>query len=146
MRQRDLTMQLVCLTLLLAPYAMADLYNFPTKSVALASSYQGGFFNTHPMTNHNLYDANGCHGVQLADGSYFLGGNAIEAEGASPTVSEGFATKMSATGGLVWAWKANVSGKDGILAVAELPNGELLAVGACFLFLSLFSFPFFVSS
>ena len=51
-------------------------------------------------------------------------------------MSEGFATKMSATGGLVWAWKANVSGKDGILAVAELPNGELLAVGACFLFLS----------
>jgi len=126
-------------TLLLAPAALGDMYNFPTKSVNLNAAYQGEFFKTHAMEAElsPAHDAAACTGVQLADGSYLLGGNAAEADGS--TEAEGFATKLSATGDMVWAWKSGVSGKDGVLSVAQLPNGEVLVAGAYFsLFLSLF--------
>jgi len=134
---------IMSLTLLLAPIAMADNYNFATKSVNLKNAYKAEFFKAHSMESQ-LYpaaDAAACTGVEMADGSYLLGGNSIEAEGS--TIGEGFATKLDSKGNLLWAWKSGISGNDGILSVAQLPNGEVLAAGAC---VSLPSFSVFSSS
>jgi len=112
-----------------AATALADNYNFAAKSVNLPAAYRAEFFKAHHMTAE-LYpaaDAAACTGVELADGSYLLGGNAIESD--ESTIGEGFATKLNSQGDIVWAWKSGVNGTDGILSVAQLPNGELLAAG-----------------
>lgn len=121
---------LTCFTLLLAPIALAETYNFPAKSNNLDAAYKADFFKAHRMTTelNPAYDAAACTGAALSDGSYLIGGNAAEAEGNHH--GEGFATRLSATGDMVWAWKSGVVGQDGILSVAQLPNGEVLAAGA----------------
>jgi len=125
-------MLLACITLLLAGVASEN-YNFPAKSVNLNAAYQVEFFKAQHMTESPPLglapadDAAACTGVELVDGSYLLGGNSIESDGS--TIPEGFATKLTATGDMAWAWKSGVSGMDGILSVAQLPNGEVLIVG-----------------
>ena len=127
---RHVKMVIVYVVLLLAPIALADNYNFPAKSVNLNAAYQEEFFKAQQMVTElaPADDAAACTGVELADGSYLLGGNAIEQD--DSVIPEGFATKLTATGDMAWAWKSGVSGMDGILSVAQLPNGEVLIVGA----------------
>jgi len=76
----------------MAPIAMADLYHFPAKSVNMDKAFIQGLKMVNPPVapgGHGLDDAAACAGTQLADGSYVLGGNAVEG---------GFATKINADG------------------------------------------------
>ena len=118
------------LVLLLAPVALAGTYNLAAGSVNLKAAYKAVFFKAHTMEDqlYPITDAAGTTGVALADGSYVIGGNAGESEGSA--YGEGFATKLDASGDMVWAWKSGISGQDGILSVAQLPNGEVLVAGA----------------
>jgi len=124
----------------MAPIAMADLYHFPAKSVNMDKAFIQGLKMVNPPVapgGHGLDDAAACAGTQLADGSYVLGGRAVEGD---------FATKINADGTSAWAWTSGVAGvasagnkTNGITAVEQLPSGDVLAVGGLN---PLFSFPF----
>ena len=107
-------------------------YTFPAKSVNLNAAYTTDWFAAHTLGSgtgniHPAMDAHAVHGIQLADGGYILTGKALEADGS--TVTEAFATKLSATGSIVWGWKSGIAGKDAANAAAQLPNGEVLIAG-----------------
>ena len=130
------------LMLLLAPLALADNYNFASMSANLKGAYKPEFFTQHLMLQplSPAADAAANNGLQLDDGAYLAGGQAAEYEGAA--AGESFATKLDANGKMVWSWKSNHVGPDACLGSAQLPNGEILVVGAA---LSLFLVFFFLS-
>ena len=119
----------VLCAILAASAANADVYTFPAKSVNLGSAYSPAWFKTATLASQlsPATDAHAVHGIELADGGYVLTGKAIESDGSA--VHEAFATKFSASGDLVWAWKSGVSGQDAANAAAQLPNGQVVIAG-----------------
>ena len=106
----------------------AQVTNFPTKSVNMASADAVEYYHVFDTSATLVDDAHAVAGAPTSDGGYVVVGKGLESDGSS--VSEAFALKFTSAGSLQWSYKSSHSGDDAFNAVIQLPSGgDLIAIG-----------------